>query len=130
MASKFSFSKFFGMDEEEIPQKQDNHSIRDKQKIVSINDNKKSDSKISVFEPRIYSDVKVIAKKLINNYAVIINFDNADDKTTKRIIDFLNGVIFTIDGKIERISELVFLFSPHSYDVDGEFKKNINRRLN
>ncbi|WP_105956270.1 cell division protein SepF [Apilactobacillus quenuiae] len=129
MTSKFSFSKFFGTDDEGLPNPNE-QKTNSNQKIVSISDNKKGDSKIAVFEPRIYTDVKTIAKKLIDNFAVIINFDSADDKTTKRIIDFLNGVIFTIDGRIERISEMVFLFSPHSYSIDGEFKKQINRRLN
>ncbi|ALJ31692.1 cell division protein SepF [Apilactobacillus kunkeei] len=133
MTAKFSFSKFFGTDydQDEEFYEEDNSQVENNDKVVSIskNSSQSRNSKISVFEPKIYADVKTIAQKLIDNNAVIINFDAASDEATRRIIDFLNGVVFTIDGNIERISELVFLFTPHNYYVDGEIRKEMNERL-
>lgn len=131
MTAKFSFSKFFGTDyDEDETDYSETNDNENRDKIVSISKNRGTQSsKISVFEPKIYADVKIIAKKLIDNNAVIINFDTASDDVTRRIIDFLNGVVFAIDGNIERISELVFLFTPHNYHVDGEIKKSMNERM-
>lgn len=124
------WSKFFGIDFNEGEYPNDKQRFDDN-KVVSINNTKehKMMAHISIYEPRIYSDVKVIAKQLIEGNAVIINFGSASDEATKRIIDFLNGVIFTIDGNIERISELVFVFAPHNYHLDGETRKSINERM-
>jgi cell division inhibitor SepF len=127
MSPKWSKFLGIGFNEGEYPEKQ----RYDDNKVVSINDAKKSTqvARISIYEPRIYADVKVIAKQLIDDNAVIINFGSASDEATRRIIDFLNGVIFTIDGSIERISELVFVFTPHNYHLDGETRKSINERM-
>ncbi|GAA6113622.1 MAG: cell division protein SepF [Apilactobacillus sp.] len=131
MSAKFSISKFFGTDYDQDEEYYDNEpQVETSDKVVSIGKNRGHESsKIAVFEPKIYADVKTIAQKLIDNNAVIINFDAASDEATRRIIDFLNGVIFTIDGNIERISELVFLFTPHNYSVDGDIRKEMNDRL-
>lgn len=54
---------------------------------------KSVNSKIALFEPKIYSDVKEIATQLLKNQAVIINFDHVDDEMARRIVDFLTGTV-------------------------------------
>ncbi|MCK8607291.1 cell division protein SepF [Apilactobacillus ozensis] len=128
MSSKFSFSNFFGTDDDDEKDIDNTPNYRP-DKVVSLDKKVHEKSKISVFEPRIYSDVKVIASKLVDNNAVVINFDSADNESIKRIIDFLNGVVFTINGSIERISDRVFLFTPHDFTVSGDVKKGLDEKF-
>lgn len=77
------------------------------------------EKKIMIFEPRVFSDVKQISTRLLEGQAAIINFEKIDDQQTHRVVDFLSGVVFAIDGKIERIGEEIFLCTPPDFSVEG-----------
>nr|WP_290123181.1 cell division protein SepF [Apilactobacillus ozensis] len=47
----------------------------------------------------------------------------------KELSIFLNGVVFTINGSIERISDRVFLFTPHDFTVSGDVKKGLDEKF-
>lgn len=55
-------------------------NTRSTPKVVPMQGGKSVNSKIALFEPKIYSDVKEIATQLLKNQAVIINFDHVDDE--------------------------------------------------
>lgn len=80
----------------------------------------KENSKIALYQPRLYSDVQEIADELLANRAVIINFTQMDSGEAKRLIDFLNGTVYAIDGNIKRVGEQIFLCTPRNFDVEGE----------
>lgn len=89
-------------------------------KVVSIQQGlNREPGRIALFEPRIYSDVREIGKQLLNGQAVIVNFTQEDQKAALKTIDFLNGVVFAIDGKMKRIGEQIFLCTPKNYEVSG-----------
>ena len=138
MAAKFSFIKFFGMDEynvdndEEYEENSFNRSFdstNGKSNVVSINSPKAGSSKIALFEPRIYSDVKEIAKQLIKNEAAIINFSRVEEDQAKRIVDFLTGTVFAINGDIERIGDQIFLCTPHNFEISGNLTSSLDNQF-
>lgn len=144
--SKFNLSKFFGMGEEdyestdstapkfttvaatpadtaaarpvEKPRKQQ-PAAANRQNIVSINTPTTKANKIIVFEPRIYSDAKEVATHLLNNRAVVLSFKRIEQGQAKRIVDFLSGTVFAINGDIQRVGEDIFLCTPANYEIDG-----------
>ncbi|MBW1605416.1 cell division protein SepF [Lactobacillus sp. Sy-1] len=150
MSDKFKFSKFFGLDgddENDFDQREDKSNRRPtsqihpeqstpkpsdthpEKKIISIQQKQSQSSKISIFEPRIYSDAKKIASSLIDNNAAIVNFAHTDSNAITRIIDFLSGAVFTLDGSVERIGSRVFLFTPHKFEIGGDEKKGLSDRF-
>ena len=78
-----------------------------------------SQKKIMLFEPRVFSDAKQIASRLLNGQAAIINFERMDNQQSRRIVDFLSGVTYAIDGDIKRIGEQIFLCTPSEFSVEG-----------
>lgn len=132
MAGKFSLNNFFGMNEEPEEQYYEepatNSAPVHNQKVVPLSASRASEiSKISLFEPRIYSDVKEIATQLLNNRAIIVNFTQMDNAAAKRVVDFLNGTVFAVDGAIERVGDQIFLCTPHNYEVTGNLTANLNQ---
>jgi len=93
------------------------------EKVVSMSAASESrstaNSKIAIYQPRVYSDAKIIAKQLLNNKAVIVNFNNVNDEQSKRIVDFLTGSIFALNGEIKRVGEKIFLCTPPKFEIDG-----------
>ncbi|GAX08433.1 MAG TPA: DUF552 domain-containing protein [Lactobacillus sp.] len=144
---KFSMSRFFGMDdndEDDAETSQDTqqqiadqplahsfHQHHDDNKVVSLNAPRTTSkaSKISLFEPRLYADVQDIASQLLNQQAVIVNFGRIDDANARRIVDFLTGTVFAIDGDIERIGDAIFLCTPKNFEITGDLSATLGEKL-
>lgn len=94
-------------------------------KVVSINSARPQFSKIALYEPRLYADVKQVAEQLLNDRAVIVNFSQMDPKVAGRIVDFLNGTIFAINGDIKRIGKEIFLCTPKNFEVSGNLSDSL-----
>ncbi|MBB1078542.1 cell division protein SepF [Limosilactobacillus sp. STM2_1] len=95
-------------------------------KIVSINSGRVNQmSQISLYEPRLYADVKQIASQLLDNHAVIVNFTQMDSSVAARLVDFLNGTVFAIDGEMKRIGKEIFLCTPKNYEISGNLSSNL-----
>ncbi|GEK32641.1 cell division protein SepF [Kurthia sibirica] len=81
-------------------------------------------SKVILFEPRVYSEAQDIGDCLKNKKAAVINLQRIDKAQGKRIIDFLSGAIFALNGDIKKIGEDIFLCTPDNVEVDGNISEN------
>lgn len=86
-----------------------------------INFNSKKNMRVILREPSRYEDVLEISENLKNDKPVIINLKNMDKDNAKRLIDFLSGVIYAIDGNIKKIENGIFLVVPANIDISGDF---------
>lgn len=68
-------------------------------------------------------DVLKIADKLMFGTPIIINFEDFNDIEANKIITFLSGVAYAIDGEIEQIQEQIFLFATKKDYKDGSLRK-------
>ena len=75
--------------------------------------------KVMVLEPASFDDAQLIADHLRNQKPVVVNFERVDLDTTKRMIDFLSGTIYAINGSMQRIGDSILLYAPSSVDIDA-----------
>lgn len=94
-------------------------------KVVAMSNPNEQTAKIVVYEPRIYSDAKEIGTNLLNNKAVVVNFDRIENDAATRIVDFLTGTVFAINGEIRRVGEQIFLVTPANFQIDGTLAENL-----
>lgn len=80
--------------------------------IHSQNSHRFSSSEIKVEEPRIYEDSLNIAMHLREQKPVIVNLKHLDNDSGKRLIDFVCGTAYAINGHMMKIGENIFLFTP------------------
>ncbi|MBV8148805.1 MAG: cell division protein SepF [Candidatus Eremiobacteraeota bacterium] len=80
---------------------------------------RRSGAEVSVYSPRAYQDVVEIADSLRNRQVVIINLQNADRTLLQRVVDFTSGVAYTIDGKIQKLAEAIYLVVPAGVVVNA-----------
>jgi cell division inhibitor SepF len=50
----------------------------------------------------------------------VVNLENTSPELSERIIDFLNGVIYALDGYVEKVGHKVFFFTPSNMVIDVE----------
>lgn len=126
------FNNFFGIIDDSEPENYDdsNRNVKlNPRKVLSMTENRVPDSKINIMEPRIFADAKSIANKLMGGSAVLIKMNNVQPATTRRIVDFLSGTVFAIDGSIQQVDDRVYLCAPKNYAIDGNVKQRFNQRL-
>ena len=81
----------------------------------------KKTSNIYVMEPSVYSEAERIADALLKGEAVLINFKRMEPKDAKRVIDFVVGVAYAINGDVQKVRDEIFICSPANFQVQGNF---------
>ncbi len=79
-----------------------------------------ADTNIVLFEPRNFDEAEEIGHHIKSRRACCINLHRLPSEYRQRIIDFLSGVVYGVDGSIKRIGENVILCSPKNLQVGGE----------
>jgi len=83
------------------------------------NAGRRGGTQVSVFSPRSFQDVVEIADALRSRQVVIVNLQNADRTLLQRVVDFTSGVAYTIDGKIQKLAESIYLIVPAGIVVNA-----------
>ena len=73
--------------------------------------------KVIVIAPQMFDDVQPIADHLKNRRPVIINLQDTEKEVAKRIVDFLSGTVYALDGSMKRVADYIFLFTPDNVDI-------------
>ena len=79
-----------------------------------------NDTKMVLFEPRSFDEADEIARRLKENKAAVVNLHKLQREYAQRTIDFLTGVIFALDGSIQKIGHNVILCTPNNVPVQGQ----------
>ncbi|WP_237690192.1 cell division protein SepF [Nocardioides panacisoli] len=82
-------------------------------------------SRITTLHPRTYNEARAVGEHYREGTPVIMNLSEMDDADAKRLVDFAAGLIFATHGSIERVTNKVFLLSPHNVSVTAEDKERI-----
>ncbi|MBC6343054.1 DUF552 domain-containing protein [Lactobacillus kimbladii] len=110
---------------------EDNYSAGavDRDNVVSIKSGMNAaKSKIVLYEPRVYSDAKDVAQNLLNNKAVIINFSRMEDASARRVVDFITGTVYALNGEIQRIGDKIFLATPPKFVTNGKISDLVDKK--
>ncbi|HET8599688.1 MAG TPA: cell division protein SepF [Segeticoccus sp.] len=82
-------------------------------------------SRITTLHPRTYNEARVVGENFRDGVPVIMNLSEMDDGDAKRLVDFAAGLVFSVRGTIERVTNKVFLLSPPNVTVGAEEKQRI-----
>ena len=77
---------------------------------------------VVLFHARVFDDAAKAADELRKRKAVILNMENVDKSVTCRVVDFLAGAAYALDGSVKKIAQCTYLFCPHNMAVVGELE--------
>lgn len=106
--------KIMGEEEEVFTSKNDYYDLKAEEALSE------GGAKMILLEPRAYSEAQQIADHLKKRNTVVVNLKRVTSDQAKRIVDFLGGTIYAIDGKIQKIGGGIFLCAPNNVSVQGE----------
>ena len=81
-----------------------------------------SSLEVCVIKPTNVEDGREIANTLLGGKAVVLNLEGIDVDLAQRIIDFSSGACFAINGNLQKVSNFIFIITPESVDISGDFQ--------
>jgi len=123
------FWQFFGVETEtkeelvELPMELEERKLDRKGNLVSIHSAKTI--KVVVCEPADFDEVKAIADNLKNRRQVVINLERTPPESRQRIIDFVSGTTYALDGHIQKIGDHIFLFAPSNVEISVDTRSMV-----
>lgn len=81
---------------------------------------------VSMVKPNNVADARTITNFLLAGKAVVLNMEGIPTELAQRIIDFTSGATYGMDGKLQKISNFIFIATPSNVDLSGEFQDLLN----
>lgn len=94
-----------------------------KSKVVNIHAT--TQLKVVVLQPTTYSDATEIAGHLKSKKPVVVNLEKLDKDTARKIVDFLSGAVFALDGSMQKVSNGILLLVPYTMGIMGDFSDEL-----
>lgn len=76
---------------------------------------------VCVMKPKNFEDSQDICDVLLSNCVAIVNLEDNDIVVSQRIMDFISGAVYSVNGKLFQISDLIFIAAPGTVDVSGDY---------
>lgn len=85
---------------------------------------------LKVVKPEKYDSATAqkIADHLLNKRSVVLNLESTNKESARRLIDFLSGVAYSIDGYIQRVALNTFIIVPQNVDISGEQLQEVKKQ--
>ena len=96
---------------------------RDTGKVVGMASNNKM--KMIVYQPMTYDDTQNIIDNLKNRKPVIVNLESLDLDVAQRILDFMSGAAYALNGNIHKVSKGIFILGPTNVDITGNIPDDL-----
>ena len=87
--------------------------------VLNMNSGKQE---VVLFHAKTFDDAAKAADELCKRKAVILNMENVDKALTRRVVDFLSGSVYALDGRVKKVAQSTYLFCPHNMDVVGDLE--------
>ena len=87
--------------------------------VLSMGSNKQE---VVLFHAKTFDDAAKASDELRRKKAVILNMENVDKALTRRVVDFLSGSVYALDGSVKKVAQSTYLFCPHNMDVVGDLE--------
>lgn len=92
-------------------------SRSDNRQALSLHSN--TTMQITIHEPLNYDESPRIVDDLRQRKAIVLNFEQLSPEVKRNIFDFVNGALYALDGKIQRVNKDIFILAPSNIEIEG-----------
>ena len=79
--------------------------------------------KMVISQPTTFEQSEEICSLLKEKKSVIVNLEYVNKDVARRIVDFISGGVYALDGHIQKISNSIFLIAPMNYEITNEMAR-------
>ena len=110
-------------DEEVEDKKLFGRKNKDKEKVVSMPQTQTNAIKMVISQPTTFEQSDEICSFLKEKKSVIVNLEYVNKDVARRIVDFISGGVYALDGYIQKVSNSIFLVAPSNYEITNEMAR-------
>ncbi len=92
-------------------------SSRNRSRVVKLHETAPQQMKVVVMQPESFEEAQDITNHLKARKPVVVNLECIDKNVARRVIDFLSGAVFALEGDIQKISNGIFLIAPNNIGI-------------
>ena len=94
--------------------------------IYSVNTN--VTMQVVIIKPECYEDAQEICDQIKTKRPVVVNLEKVEYPVAQRIMDFLSGTCYALEGAIQRVANNIFIIAPENVDISGDFKEELKTK--
>lgn len=117
--SKFVAEKKQDMDQRKVRSVKMDRAMSSN-KVVPIKSSAKN-LEVCILKPTAFADSQQVCDMLLSGRAAVVNLEGFDTTEAQRIMDFISGCVYAVSGRLHQISRYIFIFSPESIDISGDY---------
>ena len=110
-------------DEEEEVEDRKIFGRRNKDKVVAMPQVNANAIKMVISQPTTFEQSDEICSFLKEKKSVIVNLEYVNKDVARRIVDFISGGVYALDGYIQKVSNSIFLVAPSNYEITNEMAR-------
>ncbi len=92
-------------------------------KVVNLNNN--SAMQVILVKPDRFDTVSEIADHLRDKKAIVLNLESTNKDVARRLVDFLSGVAYALDGKIKKVAISTYILTPYNVEIVGDLVEEL-----
>ncbi|WP_138204413.1 cell division protein SepF [Haloimpatiens lingqiaonensis] len=112
--------------EEEI-ERYDIPNNKKQNKVVNIHTN--ASAKVVIVKPESFDEAAGICDDLKNRKIVVVNTSNLEGKIAQRLLDFIGGASYVLNGNLQEVERNVYILSPSNVAVSNELKNELSKGI-
>jgi cell division inhibitor SepF len=110
-------------DEEEVEEVEDRKLFGRKNKVVSMPHANANAIQMVISQPTTFEQADEICSLLKEKKSIVLNLEYVNKDVARRIVDFISGGVYALDGYIQKVSNSIFLVAPSNYEITNEMAR-------
>ena len=93
-------------------------------KVVNLNNNNAA-MQVILVKPDRFDTVSEIADHLRDKKSIVLNLESTNKDVARRLVDFLSGVAYALDGKIKKVAISTYILTPYNVEIVGDLAEEL-----
>ena len=110
-------------DEEEEVEDRKLFGRKNREKVVAMPQSNANAIRMIISQPTTFEQSDEICSFLKEKKSVILNLEYVNKDVARRIVDFISGGVYALDGYIQKVSNSIFLVAPSNYEITNEMAR-------
>lgn len=99
---------------------------RSQAQVVSIHANVQMN--VVILKPESFEEAQEICDQIKSKNPVVVNLERAEYPTAQRIMDFLSGTCYSLNGSLQRVANNIFIIAPENVSISGDMKEELKTK--
>lgn len=112
------------MNEEPAERRKSKTSFQKRDKVISLNGADTAQAKIVVIKPKCFNNSAEVTHELRQRHMVILNVGALDPDEARRVVDFVSGTVYGMNGDMQKVSGGIFIAAPAHVEIQGEVSED------